>query len=58
MGGVDLADQWISHYTPDLRYRGNCFPMIVQYLKVLSNKKFHLQKQDEDAQIEGRSEAY
>ena len=40
MGGVDLADQRISYYMPDLRCRRNWIPLFIQLLGMIRNNSY------------------
>ena len=40
MGGVDLADQRIAYYHPNLRCRRNWIPMFIQLLSMIRNNAY------------------
>lgn len=45
MGGVDLADQRVAYYTPDMRCRRIWMPMMIQCLNIIRNNVFILFKE-------------
>ena len=47
MGGVDLSDQRISYYHPDLRCLRNWVPMCIQILSMIRNNGFIVHNNDE-----------
>ena len=40
MGGVDLSDQRIAYYHPDLRCYRNWIPMFIQVLSMIRNNSY------------------
>ena len=44
MGGVDLADQRIAYYHPDLRCRRNWLPMFLQVVSIVRNNSYIVYK--------------
>ena len=44
MGGVDLVDQRIAYYHPDLRCRRNWIPIFLQILSIIRNNSFCVHK--------------
>ena len=44
MGGVDLADQRIAYYQPDLRCRRNWIPIFIQMMSIIRNNAYHVYK--------------
>ena len=44
MGGVDLSDQRISYYHPDIRCRRNWVPIFIQLLSIIRNNSFLVMK--------------
>ena len=44
MGGVDLADQRIAYYQPDMRCRRNWIPMFVQVLSIIRSNSYVVYK--------------
>ena len=45
MGGVDLADQRIAYYMPDLRCRRNWIPIFIQLLGMIRNNSYVVYKE-------------
>ena len=53
MGGVDLADQRIAYYMPDLRCRWNWIPLFVQLLGLVRNNSYQVHcSQDDKTKIQ------
>lgn len=50
MGGVDLTDQRISYYHPDLRCFRTWMPMCLQILSLIRNNSYCIHKDDENLQ--------
>ena len=46
MGGVDLSDQRIAYYQPDLRCRRTWIPLFIQLLSLTRNNAYHVHKED------------
>ena len=48
MGGVDLADQRIAYYMPDLRCRRNWIPLFIQMLGLVQNNSYLTHSSQDD----------
>ena len=44
MGGVDLVDQHIAYYHPNVRYRRNWLPIFIQLLSIIRTNLFIVHK--------------
>ncbi len=51
MGGVDLTDQMIAYYHPDLRCLRNWVPMFIQVLSLIRTNSYHVYKKETVGEI-------